>query len=258
MAFHFPLMPRIFMALRLEDRHPITEIMAQTPPIPATCQWGLFLRNHDELTLEMVTRRRARLHVPGLQRRSADAHQRRHPPAPGAPDGQQPPAHRADEQPAVLVSGHAHHLLRRRDRHGRQHLSRRPQRRPHADAVDGRPQRRLLARQSGEALQPPGHGPGVRLRGDQRGSAAERSVVPAALDAQHDRAAQAVPRLRPGHAGVSGAGEPQGAGLRSPLRRRPDSVRRQPFAFRPAGGARPGIHGGNDSGGDAGVHRVSR
>ncbi len=55
MAFHFPLMPRIFMALRLEDRHPITEIMAQTPEIPSVCQWGLFLRNHDELTLEMVT-----------------------------------------------------------------------------------------------------------------------------------------------------------------------------------------------------------
>ena len=55
MAFHFPLMPRIYMALRQEDRLPITEIMAQTPPIPDTCQWGLFLRNHDELTLEMVT-----------------------------------------------------------------------------------------------------------------------------------------------------------------------------------------------------------
>ena len=55
MAFHFPLMPRIYMALRQEDRLPITEIMAQTPPIPEGCQWGLFLRNHDELTLEMVT-----------------------------------------------------------------------------------------------------------------------------------------------------------------------------------------------------------
>jgi len=55
MAFHFPLMPRIFMALRLEDRLPVTDIIAQTPPIPATCQWGLFLRNHDELTLEMVS-----------------------------------------------------------------------------------------------------------------------------------------------------------------------------------------------------------
>ncbi len=55
MAFHFPLMPRIYMALRLEDTKPIVDIMAQTPPIPDSCQWGLFLRNHDELTLEMVT-----------------------------------------------------------------------------------------------------------------------------------------------------------------------------------------------------------
>jgi maltose alpha-D-glucosyltransferase / alpha-amylase len=55
MAFHFPLMPRIYMALRQEDRLPIVDIMAQTPEIPDTCQWALFLRNHDELTLEMVT-----------------------------------------------------------------------------------------------------------------------------------------------------------------------------------------------------------
>src|ERR1035438_1108434 len=55
MAFHFPLMPRIYVALRQEDRLPITDIMAQTPEIPETCQWALFLRNHDELTLEMVT-----------------------------------------------------------------------------------------------------------------------------------------------------------------------------------------------------------
>jgi len=55
MAFHFPLMPRMFMALKLEDRKPITEILKQTPQIPDTCQWCLFLRNHDELTLEMVT-----------------------------------------------------------------------------------------------------------------------------------------------------------------------------------------------------------
>ncbi|HEX4039307.1 MAG TPA: maltose alpha-D-glucosyltransferase [Acidobacteriaceae bacterium] len=55
MAFHFPLMPRLYMALRQEDRLPITDIMAQTPAIPDNCQWGLFLRNHDELTLEMVS-----------------------------------------------------------------------------------------------------------------------------------------------------------------------------------------------------------
>jgi maltose alpha-D-glucosyltransferase/alpha-amylase len=55
MAFHFPLMPRMFMAVRQEDRHPIVEILRQTPDIPETCQWAMFLRNHDELTLEMVT-----------------------------------------------------------------------------------------------------------------------------------------------------------------------------------------------------------
>ena len=55
MAFHFPLMPRLFMALAQADRFPIIDILRQTPGIPATCQWALFLRNHDELTLEMVT-----------------------------------------------------------------------------------------------------------------------------------------------------------------------------------------------------------
>ena len=55
MAFHFPLMPRMFMGIKLEDRKPIIEILEKTPPIPDICQWGIFLRNHDELTLEMVT-----------------------------------------------------------------------------------------------------------------------------------------------------------------------------------------------------------
>src|SRR2546422_4991193 len=55
MSFHFPLMPRMFMALQMEDRFPIIDILDQTPPIPDSCQWAMFLRNHDELTLEMVT-----------------------------------------------------------------------------------------------------------------------------------------------------------------------------------------------------------
>ncbi|HSL68590.1 MAG TPA: maltose alpha-D-glucosyltransferase, partial [Longimicrobiales bacterium] len=55
MAFHFPVMPRLFMAIRMEDRFPIIDILKQTPPIPENCQWATFLRNHDELTLEMVT-----------------------------------------------------------------------------------------------------------------------------------------------------------------------------------------------------------
>jgi hypothetical protein len=54
MAFNFPIMPRMFMALQLEDRKPLVDVLAQTPDIPDSCQWGLFLRNHDELTLEMV------------------------------------------------------------------------------------------------------------------------------------------------------------------------------------------------------------
>jgi maltose alpha-D-glucosyltransferase/alpha-amylase len=83
MAFHFPLMPRIYMALAREDRHPITDILRQTPEIPDSCQWAVFLRNHDELTLEMVTDRerdylwrhyaadsRARLNL-GIRRRLA-------------------------------------------------------------------------------------------------------------------------------------------------------------------------------------------
>ena len=55
MAFHFPVMPRMFMAIRREDALPMVEILESTPPIPDNAQWGLFLRNHDELTLEMVT-----------------------------------------------------------------------------------------------------------------------------------------------------------------------------------------------------------
>src|ERR1041385_4818244 len=83
MAFHFPLMPRLFMAVRREDRVPIVDILEQTPPIPETSQWALFLRNHDELTLEMVTDeerdymyrvyahdRRARINL-GIRRRLA-------------------------------------------------------------------------------------------------------------------------------------------------------------------------------------------
>jgi maltose alpha-D-glucosyltransferase / alpha-amylase len=83
MCFHFPLMPRIYMAIAQEDRHPITDIMRQTPEIPGNSQWAIFLRNHDELTLEMVTDRerdylwsfyaadpRARLNL-GIRRRLA-------------------------------------------------------------------------------------------------------------------------------------------------------------------------------------------
>ncbi|MDY7560112.1 maltose alpha-D-glucosyltransferase [Pseudomonas sp. 10B1] len=88
MAFHFPLMPRMYMAVAQEDRFPITDILRQTPEIPENCQWAIFLRNHDELTLEMVTDRerdylwnyyaadrRARINL-GIRRRLAPLVQR--------------------------------------------------------------------------------------------------------------------------------------------------------------------------------------
>ena len=146
MAFHFPLMPRMYMAIAREDRFPITDILRQTPEIPDNCQWAIFLRNHDELTLEMVTDSGTRLPVGDLRRRPARAAQPGHPPPPRAAAGARPPPHRADELPAAVDARHAGDLLRRRDRHGRQHPSRRPQRRAHADAVVARPQRRLLPR----------------------------------------------------------------------------------------------------------------
>ena len=105
-------MPRMFMAIRLEDRKPIIDIMQSTPAIPDTCQWGLFLRNHDELTLEMVTDderdylydeyakdKSARLNL-GIRRRLAPLARER------------PPAHRTDERHADVAAGNTHHLLR--------------------------------------------------------------------------------------------------------------------------------------------------
>ena len=88
MAYHFPLMPRMYMAIAQEDRDPIVEIMQQTPDIPDNCQWAIFLRNHDELTLEMVTEQERDYMYTHLRGRPARAHQPRHPPAPGAADGQ--------------------------------------------------------------------------------------------------------------------------------------------------------------------------
>ena len=163
MAFHFPLMPRMYMAIAREDRFPITDILRQTPDIPPNSQWAIFLRNHDELTLEMVTSserdflwetyaadRRARLNL-GIRRRLVAA------------AGARPAARRTDELPAVLDAGNAGDLLRRRDRHGRQHPSRRPRRRAHADAVVARSQRRVLARRSVAPGAAADHGSAVRL-----------------------------------------------------------------------------------------------
>ena len=159
MAFHFPVMPRMFMSLRREDATPILEILDRTPPIPDSAQWGLFLRNHDELTLEMVTDEerdymyseyakdpRMKLNL-GIRRRLAPLLDNA------------PPDDRAAARDHVLAPGLARPLLRRRGRDGRQHLPRRPRRRAHADAVDVGPQRRLLARRLRAALPAAADGP---------------------------------------------------------------------------------------------------
>ena len=153
MAFHFPLMPRLFMALAhggpLPDhRHPASRRRRS----PTTCQWAMFLRNHDELTLEMVTDEERdymyRVYASDPQMRINLGIRRRLAPLLGNDRRKIELMNGA----AVLAARHAGPLLRRRDRHGRQHLPRRPQRRAHADAVERRPQRRLLARQPAAAL----------------------------------------------------------------------------------------------------------
>ena len=124
MAFHFPVMPRMFMSLRRETAVPLYEILRNTPPIPENCQWGLFLRNHDELTLEMVTDEerdymyaeyakdpRMKINV-GIRRRLA-------PLLEGGRDEIEP-----TPRDPVLAPGLAGPLLRGRDRDGRQRLPR--------------------------------------------------------------------------------------------------------------------------------------
>ena len=232
MAFHFPVMPRIFMAVRRESRYPISEIMAQTPPIPDRCQWGIFLRNHDELTLEMVTdeerdymwseyandpRMKANI---GIRRRLAPLLEN---------DINQIELFTA----LLLVAARlARPLLRRRDRHGRQHLARRPRRRAHADAVDARPQRRLLDRRSGPAVPAGQPGLDLRLPGHQRRVADPQQLVAAALDAADDPAAQGESRIRHGHVHRHRRQQPVRAQLRARVRRRHRAVRQQPVALR--------------------------
>ena len=200
MAYHFPLMPRIYMAIAQEDRFPITDILRQTPDIPANCQWAMFLRNHDELTLEMVTDverdylwstyandPRARINL-GIRRRLAplmDNDRRKIElmnslllSFPGTPI-----IYYGDE----IGMGDNIYLG---DRNGvRTPMQWTPDRNGGFSRADPA---RLYAADH--------HGPGLRLRGGQRRGAVAQPVLAAELDQAADRGAQVDAGVRPRHA----------------------------------------------------------
>ena len=149
-------------------RPPIIDVLADTPAIPTGTQWGTFLRNHDELTLEMVDARGAGRDVRLVRPGPPDARQRRHPSPARSPARQLTSRDRADPRADAVAAGLAVPLLRRRDRHGRQHLAHRPRRGAHADAVDARPQRRLLQRRPRQALPARHQQPRLPLQQHQR------------------------------------------------------------------------------------------
>ena len=205
MAFHFPLMPRMYMALAQEDRHPITDIMRQTPEIPDGCQWAIFLRNHDELTLEMVTDEerdylwqtyaadpRARINL-GIRRRLAPLLDN---------DRRKIELH---ERPAAVDARHAGDLLRRRDRHGRQ-LSISATATACARRCSGRPTAMAASRRADPQRALPAADPWTRSTATRRSTSRRSSASPRSLLNWMRRLigrAQAAPRLRPRHADAS-------------------------------------------------------
>ena len=196
MNFHFPVMPRLFMSLQTENRMPIIDILDQTPTPPEGCQWATFLRNHDELTLEMVTEEerhmmlRAYAHDDemrinlGIRRRLAPllGNDRR----------------KVELLNAVLFSLPGTPVVYYGDetRHGRQRLPGRPRRGAHTDAVVVGPQRWLLDCQPASAVPAVDHRAGVPLRERQRRDPGEQPVVAAVVDASADLAAHPPPCAR--------------------------------------------------------------
>ena len=239
MAFHFPVMPRMFMGMRREDATPIYEILDRTPAIPDNCQWGLFLRNHDELTLEMVTDEerdymyseyakdpRMKINV-GIRRRLAplldngrDDIELMHAILFSLPGS--PVLYYGDE----IAMGDNIFLG---DRDGvRTPMQWTP------DRNGGFSPRGLRA-----ALRAAADGPGLRLPGGQRRGAAAHADVAAALAAALHLAAQGSPRLRHGDLRAAARDQPPHLRPHPPLGGRHRAVRAQPRALGAGGRARP-------------------
>ena len=235
MAFHFPLMPRMFMGLRQEERHPIVEIMNQTPEIPPTCQWAIFLRNHDELTLEMVTDEerdymyaqyaadpQMRLNL-GIRRRLAPLMENSR--------------RRIELMNSLLFSMPGTPVIYYGDEIGmgdNVYLGDRNGVRTPMQWSSDRNGGFSRCR-SGTAVPSGDHGPRLRLRSDQRRGAGAGALLAAPLDEADDRAAQAASGLRPRIDPVHLHRQPQGAHLRAPVRERRRPLRRQSRAHGAAG-----------------------
>ena len=249
-------MPRIYMAIAQEDRFPIADIMRQTPEIPANCQWALFLRNHDELTLEMVTDverdylwstyatdPRARINL-GIRRRLAPLmdNDRR----------------KIELMNSLLLSLPGTPIIYYGDEIGMGdniYLGDRNGVRTPMQWTSDR--NGGFSRCDPARLYPAGHhGPGLRLSVGQRRGAAAQPVVAAELDETADRRAPHQPRLRPRHAALHPPGQPHRAGLRARVRERDHPVRRQPVALGAGRRDRPQRLEGPRAGGDARPQRV--
>ena len=194
----------------------------------------------------------ARLSLELLRRRPADADQSRHPPAARAAAEQRPAEDRAAQQPAAVHARHAGAVLRRRDRHGRQRLSRRPRWRADADAMVVGSQRRVLHLRSAAALPAADHGPDLRLQHGQRRGAGPLALQPAQLDEAPDRRLQAAQLVRARHAEVPLPRQPQSACLSPRARRRVAALHREPVARGAGGGTGSLALQGARAGGTAG------
>ena len=208
-----------------DHRHPPTNAadprnlpMGHLPPQPRRAD----ARNGDP--------RGARLYVSRLCPRSAGPHQPGDSPAAGPAVEERPPLDRVDERLALLAAGHARDLLRRRNRHGRQHLPRGSARRADPDAVECRSQRRFFAGQSPEPLFAGHHRFGVSVRGGERRDTATESALAAVVDEAADRPAAAVSCIAAGNFRAARPGQSSGAGLSPQLWGATYSCRRESLA----------------------------
>ena len=239
MAFHFPLMPRMYMALRKEDHTPIVDIMRQTPEIPPDCQWAIFLRNHDELTLEMVTDEerdymyaeyardpRMRINV-GIRRRLA----------PLLDNGRR----QIELMNALLFSMPGTPIVYYGDEIGMGDNVYLGDRNGVRTPMQWNAYHNAGFSEADNAAlyAPPVVDVPFGYTGCERRGAGAHLDLAAALDAPHDPGAAEVARLRPRHLRGAHAGQPPRARLPAPLRGRRGAVRQQPVALRAAGGARP-------------------